>query len=71
MTRVTFPEVVQNRIVFTFCRKCKKERKRTLVRKWYRNGLHDEAKTREKYNAELDAEVRKIKKLGIICSSCE
>lgn len=71
MVLIKFPEVTQRRYVHTFCRKCKKKRQRVLVRKWYRNGLHDEEKTRKKNDAALDAEAKKLRKNGIVCNSCQ
>lgn len=68
--KVTFDEIRQSRKVRTFCTKCGKKLVRMLSETYYRNGLHDEVKTRRENDVRLDKEAKELAAEGTICGSC-
>lgn len=70
-TRMTFQGVKQCRTVKTFCTGCGKKLTRVLTTTYYRNGFHDEAKTRAENDAKLDRDAKKLEKNGTTCKACD
>jgi hypothetical protein len=69
--RYTFAPVTQKKTAKTFCTECGKKLKRIVSRQFYRNGFHDEAKTRQEHATEIDKEVKELEQKGIVCTNCE